>query len=326
MFQKACDEFLAGAGGGAKFSNHDSRGMVCQFRRFLGRRPCGDSKRVEGDGSVPGSGDIEDLPCPCRRVVGRVIPAEEHHALLAQGHQQGPGIPALKQDLADFHEGGILLHRVDRRGEGNPRGGERLGAVWLDRRDAGPLERVFRIRVAGDEDFLLSRCLQQGVDEGLVEESLPVIFDQDCIRTGDQFPRLLHDILAGGARDTAALAVDADHLLALGDDAGLHDRRERRVGEESVGGDPLLAEKAGKLVSRVIGANHSQHGDRGSEFPEISGHIGRPTGVTRLTLDLNDGHRGLRRDASDASPDELVQHEVPDDKKALGGGLLKNVL
>ena len=115
-------------------------------------------------------------------MVRGVIPAEEHHALLAQRHQQGACIPALKQDIAYLHEGAIFLHGVDRGGEGYSRGGECLGAVRLDRGDTWPLEGIFRIRVAGDEDSPFSGRFQQGVDEGLVEESLSVILDQDGIR------------------------------------------------------------------------------------------------------------------------------------------------
>jgi hypothetical protein len=43
-------------------------------------------------------------------------------------------------------------------------------------------------------------------------------------------------------------------------------------------------------------------------------------------MDLDDGHRGFWGDPSDVPPYELVQHQVPDNQEALGGGFIKNVL
>jgi hypothetical protein len=56
--------------------------------------------------------------------------------------------------------------------------------------------------------------------------------------------------------------------------------------------------------------------DARAEGAKIASHICRATRVEGLSFDFDDRHRGLRRNAGNATPHELVEHDIADDKEA----------
>ena len=63
-----------------------------------------------------------------------------------------------------------------------------------------------------------------------------------------------------------------------------------------------------------------------AEGPQVAGHIRRTTGIGGFLFHLDDGHRGLRRDAGYASPHEFIEHDIAHDEKLARGGGRKKML
>ncbi len=68
-----------------------------------------------------------------------------------------------------------------------------------------------------------------------------------------------------------------------------------------------------------VRADHPEHRRVRGEFPQVPGNVGRAAGVLRLAVNFDYRHRGFRRDAADAPPDELVQDQVADYQDAGSG-------
>lgn len=106
-----------------------------------------------------------------------------------------------------------------------------------------------------------------------------------------------------------------------GDDAGLDDGLVIGGLLHAVEIDAFAGEEAGKGFGVRISADEAKDGDVAGEFAEIAGDVCRAAGVLGLAVDLHDGNGGLRRDAADTAPDELVEDEIADDQDArLGEG------
>ena len=73
-------------------------------------------------------------------------------------------------------------------------------------------------------------------------------------------------------------------------------------------------------------SDESAQMDASAERAQIAGHIRRATGVGGFLFHLNDRHRGLRRDAGNASPHEFVEHHIAHDEELARGGGRKKML
>ncbi|SST07125.1 Uncharacterised protein [Acinetobacter baumannii] len=85
---------------GTQLADHDAGGQVGQAHR--GRQLLAGGKRrgQGGDDRIAGTGDVEHFPRPRRQVQGRLAMAEQGHAMLAAGHQQGTEVEFAHQRLA----------------------------------------------------------------------------------------------------------------------------------------------------------------------------------------------------------------------------------
>src|SRR5260370_39758184 len=81
------DKLIACHGRCSKFADHNCASVVGNFRRFNRGRSADESKGKERNGSVPGAGDIEDLPCLSRDVMRRLVRLKKHHPVLAEGDE-----------------------------------------------------------------------------------------------------------------------------------------------------------------------------------------------------------------------------------------------
>ena len=67
---EAGDELLVRDGGGAEFADDNGAGVVGDFRGLSGRGLAAKREGKEGNGRVARPGDIEDLSCLRRNVMG----------------------------------------------------------------------------------------------------------------------------------------------------------------------------------------------------------------------------------------------------------------
>ena len=72
--------------------------------------------------------------------------------------------------------------------------------------------------------------------------------------------------------------------------------------------------------------NESAQVDACAEGPQIPRHIRRAAGIGGFLFHLHDRHRGLWRDAGNASPDEFVEHHIAHDEELARGGGRKKML
>ena len=121
--------------------------MVRNFCRFGRRRPRANGERVEGNRGIARPGNIENLPRPGGRVVGLSVATKEDHAVLTKRNEQPRQIPFFEKNRAGFEQRKIPKRVVHRAGILQPRHGESLGAVGLQKIDTVPIEGIRRVRV-----------------------------------------------------------------------------------------------------------------------------------------------------------------------------------
>src|SRR6266540_1162456 len=91
------DKFVACHGCCSKFADHNCASVIGNFRRFNRSRSADESEREQRDGSVTGTGHIENLPRLRWDVMRRLVRLKEHHAVFAEGDEDIFCFPFLKE-------------------------------------------------------------------------------------------------------------------------------------------------------------------------------------------------------------------------------------
>jgi hypothetical protein len=85
-------------------------------------------------------------------------------------------------------------------------------------------------------------------------------------------------------------------------------------------------QKSLEPAGRRVASYHAADLNGFAKGPQISRNISSPTRIERLALDFDNGNWSFRRDSGDFSPDEFVQHHIPDDQQPPLARLIKKVL
>src|SRR2546423_7409306 len=121
-----------------------------------------------------------------------------------------------------------------------------------------------------------------------------------CRRSNDLFP------------------IHTNDLLMKSDDAGFDNSRTVARPRTSRGIDVLFREQLAQLFAAPVAPDQADDGDVLGEFAQIARDVSGAAGVKGFPRNLHYRYRSLRRDAAYFSPDEFVQHQVPDNEQMLG--------
>ncbi len=149
------------------------------------------------------------------------------------------------------------------------------------------------------------------------EQALAVVADDHAVEGaagGEAVQKGGHQVRAGG---TVVLPVGADHLLVVGDDAGLDGGGPLgRTPPGPLVADAPLGQQAPQVARRLVPAAEGEEHHLGAQGPDVGGHVGRAAQLDRLALQAHHGHRGLGADAVHPPPEEAVDHAVADHGQA----------
>jgi hypothetical protein len=108
------------------------------------------------------------------------------------------------------------------------------------------------------------------------------------------------------------LQVDAQQLLAAGDEARLQGGRARGVGDQEALDAPLLADQAQRLVPLGVAADDPDQGHLAPQGRHVAGDVAGRAQHDQLAGAGQHRDRRLGRDAADVAVDEAVDHQVAD--------------
>lgn len=108
--------------------------------------------------------------------------------------------------------------------------------------------------------------------------------------------------------------VEPDHLLVLGDHAGLQNGGVSGVHLDPVGEDAAFPEFGEEMFAHAVPPDDADARDLGAQSGEVHDDVAGAPGEVGLVLHQHDGHWGFGRNSGDFSADEAVHHEVPDHK------------
>jgi len=80
------------------------------------------------------------------------------------------------------------------------------------------------------------------------------------------------------------------------------------------------------LLADAVFAEHADGRDVIDKLAQVARDIGSAPREERFSGDFHDGHRRLRRDAGDFSPDKFVQHQIADNQDPFGRRAVENLL
>jgi hypothetical protein len=172
----------------------------------------------------------------------------EQHAILAQRDDEVLGLVALVDAGADLGGGERLVRLGFESGEL-----EGLLAVGRDEIGLVKVEFAARLGVDGDELLVLAGKAGDARDEGVAEQALGVVGEDDGVRGLDRFfeeraqLRLVDVVIV-----LRGFAVEAADLLAADDDAGLDDGRA--AAGRGDGLDAALGQDALEAFAGVVAA------------------------------------------------------------------------
>jgi hypothetical protein len=115
---------------------------------------------------------------------------------------------------------------------------------------------------------------------------------------------------------SSAFAIHSNNLLLAGDDSGFNNRHSGFIGDKGIGRDAFLREQVPQATGVHVRSYKAAEVDPRAEWSQISRHVRRPAGIRGFLLHLDDRNRRLRGNARDASPDELIEHHIANDKEA----------
>jgi hypothetical protein len=78
-------------------------------------------------------------------------------------------------------------------------------------------------------------------------------------------------------------------------------------------------------IRRRIASHNADRNRYSVQPPDIRRHVTRPAQPIRFIEHLDHRHRRFRRNPRDFSPDEFIQHNVPDDEDGLAGKRIQDL-
>src|SRR5579885_1732308 len=298
--------------GRADLPHHDPRGMVGEHGGFLEAAPRAETEGERRHHRVAGPGDIEHLArhggefldCPAR--------LKEREPALAPRHEHGARLPALEQPTA----GGVERGRI---GDVDASGRRGLFAVRLDQRGAAVVGEVAALGIDEPGKRLPAVHVGERVQELGVDRALAVIRHDEHVgrRAGTQ-----HEVPqppADGAIDGRDFPIEADHLLVAGDDAGLLRGLAPRDHDHPVGARTARPKRGHEPPPRGVVADNAADRHPSPEGSDVARNVARAARPRVVRHDADDRHGRLGRDALDLAPEELVEHQIADDKNAHAG-------
>ena len=121
-------------------------------------------------------------------------------------------------------------------------------------------------------------------------------------------------LIAGGKR-AGVLAVQAQHLLAPGHDAGFHRGRTLRQGHERAANAFITGEPPDTIGGGIL-AHHAHERRYAAKRHDIAGHIARAAEQVAFLFDPDDGDGRFRGNAIRVAYKIGIQHNVADDQHA----------
>ncbi len=162
-----------------------------------------------------------------------------------------------------------------------------------------------------------ARCGNQGAANLRSNCTFRIIRDHESVGAWQQLERGLNEaVIVGLCAGLYALEIEAKHLLAAAQDAGLCDGRKPFALDEMR--CDAVGRKAGgkKALIFVVARESGNHGLR-AQMRHIHGDVCRSTRFLVLVDTTHHGDRRLRRDAAYFTPDVLVEHYVAHHQQAL---------
>src|SRR5205085_7630032 len=84
--------------------------------------------------------------------------------------------------------------------------------------------------------------------------------------------------------------------------------------------------KFAQLPAATVGTEHAGDPDVPGKLAQIPRNVRRAAGIETFAGDFHYWHGRFRRNPSDLSPDEFVQHQVADNENSFRSGLGENLL
>ena len=190
--------------------------------------------------------------------------------------------------------------------------------VRLDERCAHVVLEVPLLGI-DEQHRLAAGPLTEPLEERAAHHPFVVVGDDDTVEPFERTQHAGNDFPRQALVERARLAVETNHLLLVGENAYLADRRIRRPPDDPGDTDADRLKVAGQPPAGRVGADHADDRRLPAERADVGSHVRRAPEVKAFPRHLHDRHGRLRRDAAHPSGDELVEHEVTDHEQARTG-------
>ncbi|MCY1174269.1 hypothetical protein D9M73_144650 [compost metagenome] len=252
-----------------------------------------------GDDSIAGTGHIEHLACPCRQVQRRLTNAQQGHAMLAAGDQQGAQVQVLQQLQALGDQFGLI--------DATANDGLELAEVRGNQAGATVDGKVLALGVGQHRNALGPRRLDQVL---VVLQCTFAVVGQD--QHLDAFEQAV-DLRAqrqwvGGER---LFEIDTQQLLVTAHDPQLDDSRLVRDALE-YRTDTGSLQAVGQAVSSLILAGDADQRSRRAQRSNVQGNVGRAAGAILDLIDLDHRDWRFRRNTRSTAMPVAVEHDIAD--------------
>ena len=187
---------------------------------------------------------------------------------------------------------------------------------------------ISKLGVDGGFDALLTAQRRYRFDDRWSQRAFVVVFENDNV---DAF--IVDDVLAPGNQFSRPrlfqlarlLFIHPQELLSIADDARFDGGGTTRHFDQSGRSDALGLKQPLDFLSGSIVANRRSHLHLRTERNQILRNVGCSTQTPVPLVNVDDGHRGLRRNPVDLADEVGVEHHVADDKHRYPVGILKCV-
>ncbi|MND95865.1 hypothetical protein D3C80_881310 [compost metagenome] len=294
--------------GGTQLAHHYAGGCVGQGAGLVQAHAGGKRRRQGGDDGIAGTGHVIDFVSLGRQVQLGLPFADQGHAILGTGHQQGVQLEALDQLQPLGDQLLFALHLAHHGLEFGHVGGQQGGAaILLEIRPLG----IHQHRDAG------------GAGAGnharhVVQGALAVVGEDHHVGPWQRLLHLAHQ-QAGVHVVEGLFEIEAQQLLVAGQHPQLGDGRV--VGQTNeITGDLDPCHLAGQGIGGLILTGQPEQHGLGTQGGGVQGHVGGATRALFDVLDLDHGHRRLGGDPAGGAMPIAIQHDIANDQNA---GFLK---
>ncbi|MNE06990.1 hypothetical protein D3C80_995950 [compost metagenome] len=268
---------------GTELADHDAGGQVGQAHGMGQLFACGDGGGQGRNHRITGTGDVEDFTGTGWQVQGRMIGAQQGHAMLTTGHQQGAQLQFAHQLSALGHQLRFIGAAAD--------DGLELAEVRGDQAGTAVNRKVLALGVGQDRDPFGPSGLDQALM--VLQGAFAVIRQHqylDPVEQGVDFSPQRQRI--GGER---FFEIDSQQLLVAAHDPQLDDGRLVRNTLENRAHTCSLQAIGQALGGLVLAGNPDQR-CRCAQGGDVQGHVGRTTRTVLDLFDLDHRYRRFRRD------------------------------